>query len=466
MKLAWRLMLYSFAVLALLILAIVTVVGNRMQRDIMAEAVSSLEREARFVGDEWQRGAIPDSLADRAGRALHRRVTLVDSAGVVLGDSEFSGDSLRALTNHQYRPEIVAAARGGRGVATRSSASRGDEEVYVAVKAGTGFARVSVGTRAVDLIFRDARRDVALAGVLALVFSLGLAALFARRVSRPIVELRDVAQQIAGSGTTRNRVKNAGEVGDLAVSLETLSTKLGALETVRRDFVANVSHELRTPLTVVSGFAETLAHDDPPEETRKEFAAMILANTHRMQRIVDDLLDLSRIESGGWIPKPEQLDVMDTANELLPTLEQRAKASGTSLRTYVPRDARNVWADRTALRQVTSNLLENAIRHTPNGIVTLFTEHDPEGIWIGVRDTGEGIGEEQLPRVFERFYRVDSSRSRLEGGTGLGLAIVRHLAEAHGGRVRIASKSNEGTTVAAFFPSAPADTSETLANAL
>ena len=191
---------------------------------------------------------------------------------------------------------------------------------------------------------------------------------------------------------------------------------------------------------------------------------MILANTHRMQRIVDDLLDLSRIESGGWVPKPEQLDIADTVHELLPALEQRAKSSGTSLRTYIARDAQNVWADRTALRQVASNLLENSIRHTPNGIVTLFAEHDADGIWIGVRDTGEGIPEEQLPRVFERFYRVDSSRSRLEGGTGLGLAIVRHLTEAHGGKVRISSKPNEGTTVAAFFPFAagksPVDNSE------
>ena len=453
MRLLWRLMLYSFAVLAFLIVAILGVVGNRMHRSIIAETVSSLEREARFVGEEWQRGADPDSLADRAGRALHRRVTIVDSSGVVIGDSEFSGDSLRALSNHRYRPEIVAAARYGTGASTRASPSKGDEEVYVAVTSGNGFARVSVGTGAVDSIFTRARRDVAAAGLIALLLSLGLAALFARRFSGPIVELRDAAQAIAGpAARSRDRGRTAGEVGDLAVSLEALSTKLGALETVRRDFVANVSHELRTPLTVVSGFAETLAHDDPPPEARKEFAAMILANTERMQRIVDDLLDLSRIESGGWVPRPEQLDVVAMAGELVTALEPRAKRNEVSLRTYVARDAGRVWADRTALRQVISNLLENAIRHSPGGVVTLFTEHDPAGIWIGVRDTGEGIAEEHLPRVFERFYRVDSSRSREDGGTGLGLAIVRHLAEAHGGRVRIASRVNEGTTVAAFFP--------------
>jgi signal transduction histidine kinase len=453
MKLAWRLMLYSFAVLAFLIAAILTVVGNRMHRSIIAEAVSSLEREARFVGEEWQRGANPDSLADRAGSALHRRVTLIDSLGVVIGDSEFNGDSLLSLANHRYRPEIVEATRNGRGVSSRTSPSKGDEELYVAVTAPKGFARVSVGTGSVEAIFARARRDVAVIGLLALVASLALAALFARRVARPIVELRDTAEEIAGqSSASRERGKISGEVGEIAGSLETLSTKLGALEAVRRDFVANVSHELRTPLTVVSGFAETLAHDDPPPEARKEFAAMILANTHRMQRIVDDLLDLSRIESGGWVPNPEQLDLAEFGGEIMASLEPRAKQRGTQLRSYVPRDARSVWADRTAARQIISNLLENAIRHTPNGVVTLFTEPDSNGVWVGVRDTGEGIPGEHLSRVFERFYRVDSARSRDDGGTGLGLAIVRHLAEAHGGRVRIASKVNEGTTVAVLFP--------------
>ena len=452
MKLAWRLMLYSFAVLAFLIVAILTVVGNRMHRSIIAETVSSLEREARFVSEEWQLGANPESLSDRAGSALHRRVTLIDSSGVVVGDSEFSTDSLRLLANHRYRPEIIDAARSGRGIASRSSPSKGDEELYVAVIARNGFARVSVSTGSVDAIFARARRDVVIAGAIALLAALALAALFARRVSRPIVELRDTAEEIAGQpGILRDRARAGAEVDEIAESLETLSTKLGSLEAVRRDFVANVSHELKTPLTVVNGFAETLAHDDPPAETRKEFAAMILSNTHRMQRIVDDLLDLSRLESGGWIPRPEQLDVAEFAGEIIENLEQRAEQRGTLIRLYVPREARSVWADRTALRQIISNLFENAIRHTPNGIVTLFTESSPDGTWVGVRDTGEGIAEEHLKRVFERFYRVDPARARDDGGTGLGLSIVRHLAEAHGGQVRIASMVNEGTTVAVLF---------------
>ena len=112
-----------------------------------------------------------------------------------------------------------------------------------------------------------------------------------------------------------------------------------------------------------------------------------------------------------------------------------------------------MYADRTALRQIVSNLVENAIRHTPEGVITIFSEKDPKGVWVGVSDTGQGISEEHLPRIFERFYRVDSGRSRAQGGTGLGLSIVRHMAEAHNGRVRADSRVGEGTSIAVLFPS-------------
>jgi signal transduction histidine kinase len=321
------------------------------------------------------------------------------------------------------------------------------------VRAGSGFARVSVPTATIEGIFDRARRDILITGLVALIGATLIAALFARRVSRPITELRDVAQALADRDFTPHRVVNApGEVGELAKSLGQLSTRLEALELVRRDFVANVSHELRTPLTIVGGFAETLADDQVPAETRKEFAAMILTNTRRMQNIVDDLLDLSRIESGAWTPRAEEVDLSELTREVLTALEPSAHAKGLTVRTYFPTGAQHIRADRTALSQIISNLVENAIRHTVEGIITIFSEDDGRGIWIGVRDTGEGISEEHLPRIFERFYRVDSSRAREQGGTGLGLAIVKHMAEAHGGRVRATSREGEGTSIAAYFP--------------
>jgi Signal transduction histidine kinase len=301
-RLAQRLLLYSFLLISVLVFVISAIVDNRLRKNITDENAANLAREARLVAVQWVPGRNPDSLADATGKALERRVTLIDSAGVVLGDSKFNGDSLKHLENHSNRPEVIEARRTGTGTSRRVSPSRGDEELYVAVRAGSGIARVSIGTGSVDQIFDSARRDIITAGIIALVGAMLIAFLFARNVSRPIIELRDVAHKLAARDFEERPVTKApGEVGELAYSLHRLSSQLEGLEKIRRDFVANVSHELRTPLTIVGGFAETLAEDDPPAGIRKEFAGMILENTRRMQRIVDDLLDLSRIESGGWI---------------------------------------------------------------------------------------------------------------------------------------------------------------------
>lgn len=230
-------------------------------------------------------------------------------------------------------------------------------------------------------------------------------------------------------------------------------TRVRRLEAVRRDFVANVSHELRTPLTIVSGFAETLVSDDLDPASRTQFATRILANTRRMQRIVDDLLDLSRIESGTWIPNPENVDLDVVAAEAFASARDVASAKRIALETDIASDARVIFADVTAVRQVLGNLVDNAVRHTPAGSVTVFARRTPANvIEVGVRDTGAGIPTEHISRIFERFYRVDAARSRDQGGTGLGLAIVRLLVEAHGGRVRAESTLGRGTTVTAEFP--------------
>jgi signal transduction histidine kinase len=229
-------------------------------------------------------------------------------------------------------------------------------------------------------------------------------------------------------------------------------TRMRQLEIVRRDFVANVSHELRTPLTVIGGFAETLADENVPESTRRQFASTIRSHTERMQRIVDDLLDLSRLESGRWGPQVETIDIRAVASEVLGGVRATAEARGITLELSIGDSAAEVNADRTALRQILSNLVENAIRHTTNGSVSLFSTREGDGVWIGVQDTGRGIPPEHLPRIFERFYRVDAGRDRESGGTGLGLAIVKHLVEAHGGRVNAKSELGRGTRIAVFLP--------------
>jgi two-component system phosphate regulon sensor histidine kinase PhoR len=241
-------------------------------------------------------------------------------------------------------------------------------------------------------------------------------------------------------------------------------TQVRQLEQIRRDFVANVSHELRTPLTVVGGFAETLADDDPPLEQRRQFAETIRTHTLRMQRIVDDLLDLSRIESGGWVPKPEQLDVKEVAGQALTAATPIAEAKGVVLGLEVDAGVAPLTADRTALRQILSNLIDNSLRHTDSGKVTVFATPLANGTLLGVRDTGSGIAAEHLPRIFERFYRADAARTRESGGTGLGLAIVKHLVEAHGGTLTAESEPGRGTTITAFFPMRDTESSHNVAD--
>ena len=232
-------------------------------------------------------------------------------------------------------------------------------------------------------------------------------------------------------------------------------TDVRRLEAVRRDFVANVSHELKTPLTSIAGYAETLVSDRPDEATSGRFLEIILGNARRMQRLVDDLLDLSRIESGRWQPMKEPVDIASVAREAWAPLAERAAHRAMQLSVDVHPEASVVAADAEGLRQVLTNLFDNALRYAPpGGTIAVHTARQEGGLAVMVSDSGPGIPHEHLSRVFERFYRVDPSRSREEGGTGLGLAIVRHLVEAHGGTVRAESEVGEGTTITCWFPSA------------
>jgi two-component system, OmpR family, phosphate regulon sensor histidine kinase PhoR len=559
-----RLILGAAIVLAALVLAVVAIAGGRLHDRLVREKTSELVRTALLVGSSWTRAADADSLADAAGRALGYRVTLIDPAGTVVGDSEFEREALPRLDNHLARPEIRAAADEGEGMDTRESASAGRPTIYAATRHQQGYVRLGIETAGFEAIVVGARRDVLVAGLFGLLATLVLAGVFAHGVTRPVVELRNVARELAaGDLTVRPSLSAPAEIGDLAAAIhrmaeqlaarlealreddalmnalfdtlnegvlavddrgavvrindrgrhylrvtepvpfprerlprnavlrqalegaiggsaaETTELQIGAstyavsaqplpgggavvtlfdltplrrLEAVRRDFVANVSHELKTPLTVIGGFAETLLDPELSTEERRRFAETVLASATRMRRIVDDLLDLSRIESGKWTPELVPLPLVDVVRDALGSIGEDADARGIRLRNLVP-PGLTVTADATAMRQVLTNLAANAVRHTLSGTVTVDAEKT-EGaeVRIDVSDTGVGIAAEHLPRIFERFYRVDHARSREEGGTGLGLAIVRHLVEAHGGRVGAASVPGEGTTISLWLP--------------
>src|SRR5438067_1187244 len=211
---------------------------------------------------------------------------------------------------------------------------------------------------------------------------------------------------------------------------------------VRRDFIANASHELRTPVTAISGAAETLLHGIELPGQARSFVEMIARHADRLTRLTDDLLDLSRLETGAWKPSPGSIQLGPLAGSVLELFRERAAEKSLVLSADVPERLR-ANADKRALEQILVNLLDNAVKFTPQGgRVTLLGDGLGPTVMLSVVDTGPGIEPQHQPRIFERFYRADAGRSRELGGTGLGLAIVKHLAHAMGGEVGLESSAN------------------------
>ncbi len=234
---------------------------------------------------------------------------------------------------------------------------------------------------------------------------------------------------------------------------------LEQMDQMRRDFVANVSHELRTPLTALLGFIETLqgaARNDPV--ARDRFLGIMAAEAGRMNRLVADLLHLSRVEAEERIRPSDSTDIAGLVRSVAATLKPMAEAGRVTIRLQGVQSPQPVRADRDQMTQVLTNLIENAVKYgSPPGaevLVQLHAEQGPRGpqLRLMVQDHGEGIDEIHLPRLTERFYRVDGHRSREKGGTGLGLAIVKHIVNRHRGRLVIESKKGKGSRFEVILP--------------
>ena len=229
-------------------------------------------------------------------------------------------------------------------------------------------------------------------------------------------------------------------------------TAVERVEKTRRDFIANVSHELRTPLTSIQGYAETLLDLEPAQGGAHEFLEIIRKNALRMSRLTEDLLALARVESGEQRFRFQDTPASQLIREAQQYFSEMAHLQGSDLSIQLKEDA-IVRADAEAVHQVFSNLISNAVKYCPPGTpIVIGAIQQDEVMEFFVRDSGPGIASEHLPRLFQRFYRVDRARSRESGGTGLGLAIVKHIVIAHGGSVRVESELNHGST---FFFSLP-----------
>lgn len=230
-------------------------------------------------------------------------------------------------------------------------------------------------------------------------------------------------------------------------------TQIEHLERVRQEFFSNISHELRTPLTSILAFVETLedgAIND--EENNRHFLQIIRRNAERMHHLIDDILELSSIESGRIELQPKQICLHSLVKEVFTNLSNKAQEFKVELVNEIPPEIQ-VYADVMRLEQMLTNLVDNAVKfNRENGKVTVSHRQNEQNDAISISDTGEGISNEHLQRIFERFYRTDRARSREIGGTGLGLAIVKHLAKLHGGEISVCSTPGKGSTFTIELP--------------
>jgi two-component system phosphate regulon sensor histidine kinase PhoR len=461
-----KLILGVVGVLAVALTAVDYLVTQRVQDTYFDTIRRELAEKARTITL-----MLPEPSSDfvKLGQAAGARVTWVAADGRVLGDSEASPERME---NHRGRPEIAAALEGRMGSSLRQSPTLGVAFYYVAIPFDGGALRLAVPSTEIDARVNAIRRGVLLSTALAFLPSVLVAGLFARYISWRLGTIIEYTRQLA-EGNFRGRLSRTGrgELGILSANLNETSEKLAfmlarleseqveleKLEHVRKDFVINVSHELRTPLASIQGYTETLldgALHDPVHNVK--FLNVIRQNAERLTRLTADLLTLSRLELGQQELKSASYSINRLLSDNLDSMRPIAQQKGVELVLDPAPAETEVFCDAEAVHQILSNLLDNAIKYTPaQGRVTVGARPiERDQVEIGVRDTGGGIPAQDLPRLFERFYRVDKARSRALGGTGLGLAIVKHLTRVQGGEVRVESVLGKGST---FYFTLPID---------
>jgi signal transduction histidine kinase len=291
-----------------------------------------------------------------------------------------------------------------------------------------------------------------LAGALAAGIALVLARLLARGMTQPLRDMAAAARRMElGDYDVRVHTASRDEVGKLATAFNRMSAELENLERSRRDLVANVSHELKTPITAIRAHIENLL--DGVEKPDPQVLGVMLTQTERLGRLVEQLLDLSRLESGEVPLHRMGVALAPLVTRVVSEIEVASPGRRVRIAPEVPPDLPSVDADPERVHQVLFNLVDNAVRFTPDGGKVIVSAERRDGcIEIRVADTGSGISSEHLPRLFERFYRADTARSREDGGTGIGLAIARSVVEAHGGHISAESRVGEGSVFTFDLP--------------
>ena len=377
-------------------------------------------------------------------KAENVRITWIDADGEVLGDTDANQDHME---NHAERPEFQEALSVGEGVDIRKSETLEDNTYYYAVRMEDGTVlRVSKAGQSTWKIIFSALPGILLALAVMIGICVLLARYFAKSIIRPLKAL--------AANLDRPEAKVTSEYKELEPFMQTIRTQheniLRAAK-MRQDFTANVSHELKTPLTAISGYSELVETGMVQGEEVKHYAKEIHHNSNRLLALINDIIHLSEMDRMEYEVAMQQVNLAELVQNNLESLKISAEQRKVSLR-YVGEMA-YVYGNTGLLEELLWNLCDNAIRYNKeNGIVKVQVEKTKEQVNLIVSDTGIGISAEHQERIFERFYRVDKSRSKETGGTGLGLAIVKHIVAQHDAELILDSKPGEGTKITISFP--------------
>jgi signal transduction histidine kinase len=290
--------------------------------------------------------------------------------------------------------------------------------------------------------------------VAALIISIVLAGLFSYRMSKPLKEMSRQAKKIAkGDFSGRMTVKSKDELGQLTLAFNDMAEALEKEEIVRRDFIANISHELKTPMTTIAGFIDGILDGTIPPARQSHYLAIVSEEIGRLSRLVASMLSLARIDSGKTVINKTSFSMLDIIVSILMTFEDRLESKGIEIEGLDTFNGLEAYGDQTLLHQVMYNLIENAVKFTPeNGTITIKGDEKEGKLCFSVSNTGKGISPEDLPFIFDKFYKADKSRSEDKKSMGLGLYIVKTIVNLHGGELSVTSELDGITCFSGWIP--------------
>lgn len=381
----------------------------------------------------------PDNI-DLSTDIRELRVTWVDTDGTVLYDNDASTTE---LGNHSDRPEIQEAFENGVGECVRRSDTMNKNTFYYAVLLDNKTVlRVSTEAESIWSVFLAVSPMIMLIVIIIVVVCIALSHMLTRQLIAPIEKMAQNMEDASMEPPYK-------ELVPFASMIRKQHTDILSAAKARQDFSANVSHELKTPLTAISGYAELIEAGMVDEEKQKHFIQEIRKNAQRLLSLINDIIRLSELDRTDSQSTFDKFDLNEIVSECMEALDVNAKNRQVTLE-YTGEKC-NICGSKEMMRELTDNLVQNAIRYNkPNGSVWVEV-HGGDQPRLVVKDNGIGIPADEQQRIFERFYRVDKSRSKATGGTGLGLAIVKHIVEIHDAKLSLESEIGQGTTITVYF---------------